>query len=748
MTGKIKNSLSKWTEKTSYLVSAGIVTAVIITSCSDNSMFTGDYAENKRPIMELTTGPVEGDSVQYHVHFYWLGDDPDGNIDHYEITMSSGSPLGFNPADTMGADKWTWTQSTDTLIIAMADEYDTTITINEARYALYDKVHTFFIRAVDDRGGSSNVVHRSFTAWTLAPHIFITKPVNINPDIGIQMLSPVIRFEWYGKDPIDSPWNYQEVDSTRYLWTRFHSYVVSDLNLYPEQFEHLWGPWFHIDAPGDSGRATILGDDEIIPTGRSYIFAVQAKDEAGAISSVFDIRTNVRAFMVKTPTGPLLKVYETFLGKYSFLGYNMDPITLDVPPGFEVNFTWTGDASHYGAIVSTYRYGWDISDFSDPAAWEVMPSPTIRMARPKIWYSGIHTLYIEATDNLGVSTICAIELSVIPAVMEKDLLWVDDFPSVNFTQSIYAFPTESEHDRFWTAVCMLCPTFNPDRDIFDVSENAFMPPPMSLIFKYRNIIWSYSPATDAEQGSVWTRLVHYDHFEFLNFLPYYMAFGGHLWTCGMSDRAGGLGAMIPENYRRFPCNLECDLYDPGPTCNSRAGMMTMAYKDLCVTVIDKIEGVTKIWMPFTRDDDLDQMTYAFLDSNTPITLDTPGFPERLELWSMVTQPGMFFDPEIRGFHYGEVYNPRYWMNYMGITQQSCFHPIYRARCRMVRSVLNGQPVAFWSTKYADAIAPGGGTIPAPSIHFGLPLWFFNRAQVDSIASAIFDRWGILIPEEE
>jgi hypothetical protein len=115
---------------------------------------------------------------------------------------------------------------------------------------------------------------------------------------------------------------------------------------------------------------------------------------------------------------------------------------------------------------------------------------------------------------------------------------------------------------------------------------------------------------------------------------------------------------------------------------------------------------------------------------------------------MVTQPGMFFDPAIRGFHYAEVYNPQYWMMYMGIQQQSCFHPIYRARCQIVRSVLDGQPVAFFSTKHADAVAPGGTTIPAPSVHFGLPLWFFNRAQVDSIASAIFDRWGILTPVEE
>ncbi|HSG28216.1 MAG TPA: hypothetical protein VLA34_07030, partial [Candidatus Krumholzibacterium sp.] len=211
----------------------------LMTGCSEVAPFTGEYAENEIPVIELTNGPLEGDSVQYNVHFYWVADDPDGTVEYFEVTLVDGSPIGFSPADTAGTDKWTRTICTDTLISTTADEYDTTVTINSSLYAVYDRVHTFFIRAIDDRGGVSRTIHRSFNAWTIAPHVFITDPANVNPDGSMQTLSPVVRFAWYGKDPVDSPWNYQDVDSIRYMWTPFYSSIVRDLNSNPAQFEHL-----------------------------------------------------------------------------------------------------------------------------------------------------------------------------------------------------------------------------------------------------------------------------------------------------------------------------------------------------------------------------------------------------------------------------------------------------------------------------------------------------------------------------
>ena len=136
--------------------------------------------------------------------------------------------------------------------------------------------------------------------------------------MGAQKLSVISTFMWYGKDPIDSPWNYQEVDSVRYFHAFYYIGLIEALNRTPGQFEDLWSDWIWYHAEGDSGKQTTLGDDEFLETGRSYILAVQAKDEAGAVSSIFDKKTNFRHFMAMQPTGPVLQVTEPFLGTFSF----------------------------------------------------------------------------------------------------------------------------------------------------------------------------------------------------------------------------------------------------------------------------------------------------------------------------------------------------------------------------------------------------------------------------------------------
>ena len=107
---------------------------------------------------------------------------------------------------------------------------------------------------------------------------------------------------------------------------------------------------------------------------------------------------------------------------------------------------------------------------------------------------------------------------------------------------------------------------------------------------------------------------------------------------------------------------------------------------------------------------------------------------------------MFFDPTIRGFYYVEPYNPGYWMNTVKIQQPHCFHPMVRMRTRSQYSVVNNACVAFWTTKYASVVADVPAAVAAPSVHFGFPLWVFNRAQVDSSADVIFRDWQIGVPQ--
>jgi hypothetical protein len=714
----------------------------MLFGCSED-VYIGDLGPNQKPQVHLTNGPVEGDTVSYQVHFYWLGYDEDGKVDYYEVALLPGNPIGFDPADTTGLDKWTKIYSTDTLLIVEASDYDTTVTINLALYGLYDKTHTFFLRAVDNRGMRSEVVSRSFTAYTLAPTVLITYPTNPSPGSS-QFLANRVTFFWEGKDPIDSPWNYQGVESVRYFCKQYYGYTVEDMNREPERFEPWWSPWIATDAPEDSGLTTIVGDDEFLQIGRDYIFAVQAMDDAGAVTSIFSKHNNVRHFYVLEPTGPLVTYYEPILGTGNFIGTNYRPVVYDVPAGFPMNFSWSGDASMYGGVVQSYRYGWDVVDVNDPAEWDCSPSPYVKSAPTARFYSGVHTLFIEALDDYGAITIAQIEIDVITASMDRNLLWVDDFYSTNFVQIIYAMPTENQHDQFWTDICLRAEGFDPDVDIFDTTVQSYIPNPPDVrrVMRYKNIIWTISSEAEV---CAWNNLIVFhsegDPEANSNILLFYLAAGGHLWTSGRQDKLGGLASVGP-NGMAFPCNLRCEIWGPTLGCADTSGVTCFAYRDYCVTALDKVWAEFRSDIIINRSLERDALSTSYKDPSNALTAKYPQLPDTLRLWDAVTQQGRFFDPAVRGFWYVEMYNPSYWMAYTKAKTQDCFNPMYRMVTRYPYSQVNRTIIAFWFTKYADIVPEAEGAIAAPSVHFGIPLWFFDHQAVETIADVIFTEWQI------
>jgi hypothetical protein len=715
----------------------------------DESVFIGDRALNQPPTVRLTGAPPEGDTTSYRIKFSWMGNDPDGHVECYEYAMCDGSPGGFDPADTTGLDKWTKIHSTDSTFEFSAYESGEEVMVGVGKYSTYcRRVHTFFIRAVDELGARSTAAHRSFTASTLSPYAIIMTPRNAWPGRE-QQLPSLIRFTWKGEDPIDDPWNVQEPESIRYFLTSYLSTFIDDLNKNPQDYENRWCPWISYHAPGDSGTATVLGDDEIIQKGFGYVFVVQAKDEAGAVTAVFDPGQNARIFRVFSPPGPLLKVKERNLGQYSFVGDKNKAQTFRIPGGFALDFSWSADASSYGADISSYRYGWDVTDLSDPSDWDVLPSPLVKSAPLISFKTGVHTLFIEATDDMGTTTLAQWEMTVFPMKMTRNLLWVDDFYSTNFQQINYGFPTETEHDEFWKRICNRAVDFDQTRDIYETADMSFRKPDIEELWKYKNIIWTYTASDDV---MTWDDMIRFTPESQLsstttgqfNYLAYYLAAGGHIWSEGKSDSRGGLGAVLSITNQSFPRNLRCEITGERTGCDGdTSGVNSIAYRAYCVTVIDKLRCAQRNdpRMPERRID-YDALAYAFKDTNEPFTTSKPGLPAKLELWSQVTKDGMFFDPKVQGFTYVELYNPTYWMRIINAKRQSCFSPMYRMRTRSQLSAVNGDVVAFWTTRYANVIADAEGAVDAPCVHFGLPLWFFNRAQVDSIADVIFNEWGI------
>jgi hypothetical protein len=733
-------------------LSVAILVLAIGLAClfgCDENVFIGDPALNQPPTVRLTGGPPEGDTTSYKIKFSWMGNDPDGAVANYEYAMCDGSPGGFDPADTTGLDAWTKIYCTDSTFAFSASESGEEVIVGVNRHSSYcRKVHTFFIRAVDDKGMRSKAAYRSFTASTLAPYAVIVSPAN--PFIGReQQLPSLVRFQWTGYDPIDDPWNVQEPESIRYFLALHSLSVIDNLNKHPEDFESRWCPWIPYHAPEDSGTSTIIGDDEILAKGFGYVFIVQAKDEAGAVTSVFDPSQNVRIFRVFNPPGPLLKVKERNLGTYTFLGGKNRIETFRVPGGFTLDFSWTADASSYGAVISSYRYGWDIADLSDPNEWDVLPSPLVKTAPLMSFRTGVHTLFIEATDNMGTTTLAQFEMTIFPMKMTRNLLWVDDFYSTDFAQIYYAFPTESEHEDFWLRICGRARDFDPGSDVYETASKSFREPDIEILWKYKNIIWTYSASDDV---MAWDDMVRFTPESMINpsrsakfnYLAYYASAGGHIWTEGKSDSRGGLGAVLSITNQSFPRNLRCEIAGQSTGCDGdTSGVNSIAYQTYCVTVIDKVRPAPRLdpRMP-SRRIDYDAMAYAFKDTREALTTGHPDLPNRLTLWGQVTKDGMFFDPKVQGFTYVELYNPTYWMRTINESKQECFSPMYRMKARYALSAVNGDVVAFWTTKFQGVVADAPGAVDAPSVHFGFPLWFFNRAQVDSIADVIFDEWGI------
>ncbi len=584
------------------------------------------------------------------------------------------------------------------------------------------------------------------------PTAIIDKPPLKTP--GVQTYARIVTFAWHCEPdcrPMFTRYMCCKVTDTNGVYDPTFN-IVQDLNDNPWRYEDRWSDWKSYSAPEDSGRMTIIGDDETIQVNKQHIFAVQARSHCHNVTTIFDRMTNVRIFIPTTVAGPLLTVREPFLGFSKFIGTNMPPKGYELPPGVPLNFSWKADASQYGGEVVCYRYGWDIQDISNPDDWEVPCGPSYTAAPARTFYSGVHTLHIEAVDNGGLVTRGAFQIDIIPFPMDLNLLWVDDFFSVDPQSPLYETPSESNHDAFWLDICSRAGGFVPGRDVYDCYYgHGTQPPTIHEIGRYKNIIWTYSASYDA-----WGKLVEFTPESLVgqilppvnNYLPIFLAKGGHLWTLGRSERAGGLASIFKESMLPLmPAFFKTEM---APNPDDTSAVNCMGYRDYCVTAIDKIWGNFKtnpaeIPPGCYRSLDRDALRFAYRDLDDPITQQYPGLPDRLDLWEEVTKPGRFFDPQVRGFPYCEIYDPEYYMVFHFMESQDCFHPLYRMKSRNSLSCINDQTIAVWITKYEDIVpaVESGIGVPARSVHFGFPLWFFDRAAVDEIVEVVFGEWQIL-----
>ncbi|MEJ2720273.1 MAG: hypothetical protein P8181_03920, partial [bacterium] len=659
------------------LLVAGVFFAA---GCADNEL-VGTKKSNQPPRVWLSAAPPEGTVSNYTLHLYWGAWDPDGEVAYYEYAITNNLSGIFDPADTTGADKWHTVYSNDSTFMftadVLSDSSETDFT--DLRPYEYIRSHTFFVRAVDDEGlRSAKPAYRSFTARTLSPviDILIPRRAGLNP----AQVPPITTFKWVGKDYVSNEREVQEPDSVRYIlistaahgdsWTETIKYIREN----PEAPE--WSDWRYYRAPGDSGKTWTSRPLEFGP----YVFAVQVMDEAGAVNPVFDEDRNVRRLLVsQRTTGPVLSVYNKYVGSMLTSSPETPLTIIDLPSKVPMSFRWTANAASYGGVASGYRYGWDIQDLKDDSQWDVLFTPFVTddnsaQSPSRSFEFDSHTFYVEVIDNSGYTSRIGVRINIVPFTMGKNLVLVDDYKEADnggFARTNGGSPSDEEHDEFWEYVLSGLDGFNGAVDMIEVEDEL----PIQLVADYKSMIWDGYSAYNVQAGiSLLPQLIHFipEDPTILgtvsgkvqpNIIGLYMAAGGHVLLCGeqpmtavVNPRAfagGNRSAAYPIIFRYELLGDQDGSYQDSRVGTWGVGESSFGYNECCLNVLD-ISAITNRRLirrfPEQACQTVNQRTYNSNPEGLRFTIpldDEFEFPP-LHLRPEVSDPDKVYAPENRG----------------------------------------------------------------------------------------------------
>ncbi|HEU4365792.1 MAG TPA: hypothetical protein VFT13_10065, partial [Candidatus Krumholzibacteria bacterium] len=584
---------------------------VAFAACTDSG--GGERHPNQAPQVWLSAAPPEGSVGKYTVKLFWGGWDPDGEVRHYEYLVTDNRTGVFDPAD-LESGVWRTVVGNDSTFTFSADSL---LNPNTAKLASeFVRSHTFFIRAVDELGLRSEYAYRSFTARTLSPDVVIEVP---RASGGSQSdVPPIATFRWRATDYVDDLNTRQDPESVQYVLKStlpFGGDFVKTLNyLRTPASRSDWRDWVFYRAPGDSGKWWTTPPQDF----GTYVLAVRAKDEAGAITPVLDENFNARRIRVSPrTTGPLFSLTNEFMGTVATTVCSSPTTILDVPAGVALDFRLSATAASYGGIVSGYRYGWDIVDLTDPGQWEVDFTPfvtvdpdtkqdTARTPARKFFF-GTHVFTAEVIDNSGFCSRIEVKVNIVQFSLERNLLVVDDFaaddnplgnPGWNNVLGRGILPTDAEHDEFWLSMMQNLDGFDPALDMIATSQGSTIP--LTKLASYKSIIWSAFSSVDTRQADKLPELYRYILHRSTkpgsgtvsgkvtpNLLALTMAAGGHVLITGQQP----VQNVIPRTAvtPRFPFIFLYELEDPQtttPDVNDPTGTADFAYRELCLETLD------------------------------------------------------------------------------------------------------------------------------------------------------------------
>lgn len=483
-----------------------LIAALSVSGCGEDNAVIGEVVPNSPPTTEVSATPPVLTGSSFEVQFSWTGGDFDGEIVGYEWRISNNGVDGVVDPEDLAAAPWHFTTVTDSIFIVSADldsfpadVADSNQTNQDYRYW---QTHTFFVRALDDRGEvDPSPAEVSFTATTIAPTVNITLPSSV-PSNSCRAAAQVMTFGWRGSD---SDALSGEPTHVRYLLLPAQQENGNCLTekMFSEAQEGVdgaepyitadnpnWSEWVAYDAPDEAGlRVTLPRKDE----GETFLFAVQVRDIAGAVTPTFRWNRNVRHVKISTAIYPSLIVNETFLG--TVLGVSTGTIKpFDITPGQPLNFSWIATAEEYAGIIEAYRYGWDVADPNNPndEGWAVGWGNGIAWRRASNQFEeGTHFFTVQTRDNSGTISRLTYILTVVQTPAYEDqrpLLFVDDWRELNRPD-----PLDVQWDEQW--MNMLdgrVDGFVPTTDVLEASVDAQILT-FETIAKYKGVIWYSNP---------------------------------------------------------------------------------------------------------------------------------------------------------------------------------------------------------------------------------------------------------------
>ena len=511
-------------ERHRVFLNALAITALAVCVClfvflSGCEHMKGQKPPNMRPGVQLSGGPPNGGTDYYAVLLQWWGWDLDGSVDHFVYAID----------DTT---VWTETRFYEGSFLFSADS--ARAGGNTGRW------HTFYIKAVDNQGLESVPDYLTFDATTIAPSATISTPrcdETRFPCIGAMSVGTSFRVVWSGRDPDSRSRDHRPV---AYTWRLFNTSIINpsmgveDDSLLLIKPDGVTDPNSRWSAPTPQ---TSMYLQDLAPN-IFWQFAVRAIDEAGAVEPGLKKNRNVIFFKTTTTwMAPRLLVYQ---GYTSHVFPDAGPIwNLEAGMKGSLFFSWRGDASAYSGIISSYIYGVDIDDLSDPEQWEGDWNGDVTSAAVHFNTPGPHYLYIKVRDVADVETLATVEIEILAFEFDRGILYVDDYFDI--------LPSDVTHDNIVNAmlgcaraVCDTVHIFNccvsGPNGVPPELPDLILYPTLSEISRYKLVIWDVDATRNSFKSGLWGALQN-------NVLDTYLRGGGSLWLFGVCSLRGS--APVP-----------------------------------------------------------------------------------------------------------------------------------------------------------------------------------------------------------